>query len=157
MTVKFTAKGNVEEIKALFNALNSSKACKSVRTEMLHKDRELTTGLQTFVVEMTPAKRYSERAEKPLSRERAGYVYLHETPYPDTYKMGKAIDTARRKKQLELVVPFGLKLIHSFWSQDAYAAENDLKKAFQKHKKRIENSEFYVLSEYEVARFCALG
>lgn len=159
MTVKFTARGNIEELKALYNALNACKDCKSVRTEMLHKDRELTTGLQTFIVEMTPATRYHERAEKP-ERDRSGWCYLFETslpfeaPYVGIYKLGHSKVLDDRKALFNVKLPFAVKLIHNFHCHDRIAVERELKRRYAKL--RLSGSEFLKLTADGLADICSM-
>jgi hypothetical protein len=153
MSLKFTAKGSVGELMALFNLLSESEVVNTVETHSLHRNRDMVTGVQTFELSVKPARSF-RRTYKP--RQTEGYVYLLETSEPGIFKIGRSSDPVNRRKTFNVKLPFMVDYCHVFYSENMYRDERLLKERFERQGKRLNTSEFFRLTESDVEYICSL-
>jgi hypothetical protein len=84
---------------------------------------------------------------------KSGFVYLFK--YEDAYKIGMAVDIAKRKKQIESAKKLDLEKLHEISSNDYQRAEATLHCEFA-HCRRGK-SELFDLSPFEVERILAIS
>jgi hypothetical protein len=84
---------------------------------------------------------------------KSGFVYLFK--YEDAYKIGMAVDIAKRKKQIESAKKLDLDKLHEISSNDYQRAEATLHCEFA-HCRRGK-SELFDLSPFEVERILAIS
>jgi hypothetical protein len=82
-----------------------------------------------------------------------GYVYLLKSS--DTYKIGMAKDTAKRKKRIEKDKKMNLELVHEFPSNDYERAEATLHLDFAHCRRK--RTEFFDLLPEEVLRIQSIS
>ena len=123
------------------------------------KKKVLKYGLVDFFVQAFHDSTWAERPIHDLSGRFAkfdlskrtllptcGFVYLLRSS--DEYKIGSAIDTAKRKKRIESDKKLNLELIHEFSSNDYQRAEATLHVEFANCRRK--RTEFFDLSVAEV-------
>ncbi len=147
--IKFTARGPVDEIRALFNLLNEAQAVQGVTTGNLQKSKDIRQGLQSFELLITPAPHYEPRQYR--ERDLSGYVYLLQTGEEGIYKIGKTKDPQDRRKTFGVLLPFNVEYVHLIESDNMSRDERRLHQRFAL--KRIGRSEFFELSERDVGLY----
>ncbi len=146
--LKFTARGNVDELRALYNLLNESEPVQGVKTGNLQKSKDIRQGLQSFEVLITPATHYEPRVYR--QRDMSGYVYLLQTDEEGVYKIGKTKDPEDRRKTFEVKLPFDIQYLHLIETENMSRLESYLKTKFTREGKRLLGSEFFQLTERDV-------
>ena len=84
---------------------------------------------------------------------KSGFVYLFK--YEDVYKIGMAVDIAKRKKQIESAKKIDLEKLHEISSNDYQRAEATLHVEFAHFRRG--KSELFDLSPIEVERILAIS
>jgi hypothetical protein len=153
MSLKFTAKGDVGELIALFNLLNQSSGVLGVTTERLYKDKCLTSGSQTFEVMLTPAEHWQPRQYH--ARDLSGYVYVLRTGEESIFKIGKSKEPENRIKTFGNLLPFEVDYELLIEADNMSALEKSLHRRFAS--KRIRGSEFFTLNERDLRYLSALA
>lgn len=147
MSIKFTARGSVDELRALFNLLNQAGQVTELKSGDLYRDKSISDGKQTFEVTLTGARHWDSRQYR--ERDGSGYVYLLETPEKGVYKIGKTKDPQNRRKTFGVLLPFHVDYLVLIETEDMHGLEKYLHRRFQRQ--RLLKSEFFELSERDVA------
>ncbi len=149
MSLKINARGSVEELKALYNLLNESTTVGSLKSGQLCRDKDIVNGKQSFELSLEPALYYRPKEYK--ARDRRGEVYLLATDLEGVYKIGRTKDFQDRKATFNVKLPFPVKTIHVIHCDDMYETEGELKLMFRREGKCLNGSEFFRLTEADVA------
>lgn len=148
--LKINAKGSIDELKALYNLLNEAERVQYFRSGILQKDKSIVDGKQSFEVILKGERRYDERRERP-ARDKSGEVYLLATDREGVYKIGESKTMQDRKATFNVKLPFPVKVIHIIRSNDRFATEKALKTKYRKEGKCLNGSEFFQLTDEDVA------
>lgn len=145
--LKFTAKGSVGELQALFNLLNEASQIQGVTTGNLYRAKNIQNGSQSFELMITPATCYEPHQRR--ERDRSGYVYLLQTGEDGIYKIGKTKEPQNRRRTFGVLLPFDVDYVCLIETDNMTRDEAKLHLRFARQ--RIGRSEFFHLSEHDVA------
>lgn len=162
--MKIKLRARPDEIQTLIEALKSSDNVIAVTASDMMKYAETNvTGSVWLDVQFRTLARANiktevyqprRRATKGEPRAKDGYVYLLKAEN-GTYKIGKTVNPKSRRRTFNVRLPFAVEYSHIIHTDDMGKLERLLHQRFSD--KRLRGSEFFQLTDIDVAFIVSLG